>query len=567
MSKFIFVCRRNGLDDVSQIEAICNNIRPDNLSPNPPHISSDGQGVTLGIFNPNEANMVKNQSVCLGYTDSDTWDELGNPAPNGNFALIRAGDETVEIISDILATRSIWYVHHDDYFVAATSQRMLISYLGNFVPNEHAFSNILASGNLGYATSWDKRISVVPADTTLTLDRKTWQLHTETVVPEFHEQTADYKTHKAALQNAIRENFETLNLDLAHWVLPLSGGYDSRGILMNLLKAQNLRTITWGMETSVNEAGSDAYIAKQLANKFDIPHKYYPTDFSDEPMSLLFERFLKVGEGRSDNIGGYLDGFSIWRTLFDERYLGVIRGDEGFGWTRVKTEKEARMKNGLHKLEDYENLSQVIGDLPEVELPDTLRKRDNENVAAWRDRLYHQFHIPTVLAGLSDLKLSYVELITPLLSKKVISVVRTLPDQLRTDKRLFRDIVDSYGAGVPYAKYGSNMDIESIFKQEHVVTEIKNVLRSSNTLPSQLIEYIVTNMTVARPDAGSENRKAKAVRKLKAILPTAAKDAIKRRMPSKVDVNMLGFRAYMIVKMQEILTDDAQLLSAARSTS
>lgn len=562
MSKFIFICQKNVTDERETVEKICNNIKPDNLDPNKPIvIKNTDDKITLGIFNPNESNLINGINICLGYVDTDEWYKVGSEVPDGNFALVRSNSDYVELISDIVASRTIWYVHTDEYFIASTSQRMLVSYLGSYTPNDEVISWMLSTGTLGCGLSWDKRIKCIPGDSRLTLNRSTWELNLVTEDIEFREEKASYSSHKTKLEKAIRNNITNMNIDFSHWALPLSGGYDSRGILLNLKRGSELKTLTWGLESSINESGSDAYVAKQLSEKMNLEHRYYHTDLSpNEDIQVIFERFLKIGEGRTDNIGGYLDGFNIWNILYNDGIQGVIRGDEGFGWVPVKTEAEALSKNGIMFMDEYDNLKSLLHELPVNKLPEHLQKRENESLEGWRDRLYHQFRIPTVLSALNDLKLSHVELINPLLSKEILLSARTLPDKLRTDKRLFKEIVDSFKVDVPYAKFGSNMGIKSIFKQDNVVSEIKKELQLSSLLPKQLIDFITDKMQSVDSQKKVLSKKEKMVRNVKASMPAFVKDFLKRNIPTNIDVNMLGFRAYIIVKMNEILISDANLI-------
>jgi len=562
LSKFIFICQKNVTDERETVEKICNNIKPDNLDPNKPIvIKNTDDKITLGIFNPNESNLINGINICLGYVDTDEWYKVGSEVPDGNFALVRSNSDYVELISDIVASRTIWYVHTDEYFIASTSQRMLVSYLGSYTPNDEVISWMLSTGTLGCGLSWDKRIKCIPGDSRLTLNRSTWELNLVTEDIEFREEKASYSSHKTKLEKAIRNNITNMNIDFSHWALPLSGGYDSRGILLNLKRGSELKTLTWGLESSINESGSDAYVAKQLSEKMNLEHRYYHTDLSpNEDIQVIFERFLKIGEGRTDNIGGYLDGFNIWNILYNDGIQGVIRGDEGFGWVPVKTEAEALSKNGIMFMDEYDNLKSLLHELPVNKLPEHLQKRENESLEGWRDRLYHQFRIPTVLSALNDLKLSHVELINPLLSKEILLSARTLPDKLRTDKRLFKEIVDSFKVDVPYAKFGSNMGIKSIFKQDNVVSEIKKELQLSSLLPKQLIDFITDKMQSVDSQKKVLSKKEKMVRNVKASMPAFVKDFLKRNIPTNIDVNMLGFRAYIIVKMNEILISDANLI-------
>jgi hypothetical protein len=110
---------------------------------------------------------------------------------------------------------------------------------------------------------------------------------------------------------------------------------------------RDLATITWGLESSINNKTNDAYIAKKLASVVGVPHNYYCTNLSIESVEKLIDRFLICSEGRIDHLSGYMDGLEIWRRLAeDEKIYGIIRGDEGFGWIPVSSELTVRFSVG-----------------------------------------------------------------------------------------------------------------------------------------------------------------------------------------------------------------------------
>ena len=100
-------------------------------------------------------------------------------------------------------------------------------------------------------------------------------------------------------------------------------------------------------------------------------------------------------------------------------------------------------------------------------------------MATWRDRLYHSFRIPTILAALNDVKTPYVEILSPFLSRPIIMAARALPDRLRTDKLLFKRIVRSMGPRIPFAKRSATWQIGDILKlpdaQEAVFDELSSL--------------------------------------------------------------------------------------------
>src|SRR5690606_3180791 len=149
---------------------------------------------------------------------------------------------------------------------------------------------------------------------------------------------------------AVRDRFRSellsamacLNFDFSKWVLPLSGGYDSRAILCMLGSVEGLRTITWGTKASQEDPQSDAAIARRVANQMGVTNEYFETDVTKGSLAEVFEKFIAFGEGRVTNISGYLDGFATWQALLERGVEGVIRGDEGFGWKNVHTYEDAR---------------------------------------------------------------------------------------------------------------------------------------------------------------------------------------------------------------------------------
>src|SRR5690606_4253682 len=94
--------------------------------------------------------------------------------------------------------------------------------------------------------------------------------------------------------------------------------------------------------------------------------------------------------------------------------------------------------------------------------------------------LYHQFRAPVFLSALSDLKLPYLEQSNPFLSHQIIQTVRSLPDELRTSKNLFKAIVDEIGPEVPYASEGANAKPADILKKPDITAYLLRELSSPN---------------------------------------------------------------------------------------
>ena len=364
MSKIIYICHRKP-DSYpflrKDIESITLKLIPDNITPAPAKIV-DQDGIIYAVINPVSTVEESGTSVLLGklFGAPSNWDIVGTNYPDGTYALFRGGKDAVQVVSDASATRSIWYFKSDDLFIASTSQRAIIALTGKFSFNKKVLPWILSTGSPGPSMSWDSRIKLLPPDSAITLDRKRWSLSLDTRKITFSAVEETDVKHKARLEETLHESFSSLNLDYSKWVLPLSGGYESRSILSFLNRtdpnSKKIRAITWGLNKSLLEKGNDAQVAVNVAQHFGIDHKYYPTDQAEESPELILNRFLIAGEGRVDHIGGYLDGFRLWKTLFEDGAEGIIRGDIGFSTTLPNSQFSIRKRLGIALCTDFPNL-------------------------------------------------------------------------------------------------------------------------------------------------------------------------------------------------------------------
>ena len=189
---------------------------------------------------------------------------------------------------------------------------------------------MLSTGSLGPSLSWDKRIEMLSPDSSVVLNKKGWSVSIKTTPIEFTPLDQPYEQHERILLEALEETFASLDLDLTTWVLALSGGYDSRSILYMLRDVgksiDNLRTVTWGLASRRSREGSDGAVSKALADALEVSNDYYPTDFTGEPLDRVLDRFVRLGEGRVDHMSGYMDGFAMWKSLFEDGVEGLSQG-------------------------------------------------------------------------------------------------------------------------------------------------------------------------------------------------------------------------------------------------
>ena len=568
MSKLIYVCTRNTKDCRPLVKAImsaCAAISPDNIAPRSAKIVENG-GIAFGLTNPSATVRINMQSIVLGHTDdpSDRWSIAGSEVPDGNFAIFRADKDSVELISDIVGSRTIWYYKDERIFIASTSQRAIVLILGSYQFDDRVVPWMLSTGMLGPSLSWDRRVTCVPVDSLVRLSRSNWTLSTSSTPINFSCTDLPDSRHEELLENAFEETFGALNIDFSTWVLPLSGGWDSRAILCYLLKnrasEKKLRCVTWGLASSLAEKGTDAYVAKALASRLHVPHSFYHTDMSVDSTKRIVDRFILNGEGRIDHLAGYMDGFEVWKILFKDGVHGIIRGDEGFGRAPVSSPHAVLRQAGIKLCSDFSNLRNCEAfQLPDQRIPSHLQRRSGESLSNWRDRLYHEHRIPVYLAALSDLKLSYLEQMNPLLSRKILTVFRRLPEHLRTDKSLFKKIVGRIGPNVEIANAGADPLPEDILRQRGFVEILQSEIdseRARSLVPSGLIMQVIQNLQTS--DGLATRHRHSFRSNFKELVPSFAKEILRKKgvVPS-LDFNVLAFRIYLISQMNGVMSADA----------
>jgi hypothetical protein len=356
----------------------------------------------------------------------------------------------------------------------------------------------------------------------------------------------------------------------ALWTFPLSGGLDCRTILCLLNDKASLRTVTWGVRSSLKQRHNDALVAREVARHFGLQNVFYDADLSEEPIGDIVNRFLHAGEGRVDHISGYLDGFKIWKTLHEAGSHGIIRGDEAFGREGIAdgptdTRLFAMRHAAMPLWSDFAQLPPLSRfGLPAQIVPRYLEQRSNETLEGWRDRLQHQFRFQAILSALNDLKLPYVEVASPLMANSIVEAVRTLPDHLRTNKKLMRIIVQKIGPPIPAARYPAILMPGNIFQLPRMAEFLLDELtaaRKGSSLPTELIDFALGRMTPVDHREPWRSRLSRLKRSIGALLP-AREGATPRRIPGapKVDFSVLAFRIVMISRMNGIFSDDAATL-------
>ena len=564
MSELVYLCfRENRKFDGKDVIKVGENILPDNINPNNTQVLNSVD-ILAGVYNPVPSIQTLDTSVCLGNIIKGDWYSNKREKIDGSYAIFRDKKDKIELITDAVASRTIWYVKKEDVFVAGTSQRAIIHFLRDFKFNEEAMAWMLSSGNLGPYNSWDERINMVPPDSKLVLDKNGWEIRLEKEKIDFNPKKEKSKEkHKKEYRDAVEEVFENYELTENH-ILPISGGFDSRCILLNLLdnkEPAEIDCFTHGYPQSIQEKGTDPEVAKRLCEDLGVNFEFIPLRWSEEPVDKVMERFVLQIEGRLDHFESKIDGIDSLAYLFNKNKTAWLRGDVGFTVQKMLTEYDVERRFGLSKINQKENLKQYL-DI-EQSIPKKLERNKDETISMYRDRIYHQFRIPVILGSLSENKLGYSEVENPLLSKRIIEKIRELPDSLRDGKKIHKDYIKEKYSEIGFEDKGA--EPRKVLRKPEVVNVLKDTLNSEelqDVLPEEFLNYVKNNIETTEENINEEDNGFKEF--LGDILPWWAVKLLSNSPLVKhaVDENRLAFRIYIIWKMRKQMEKDAEFLNS-----
>ena len=382
------------------------------------------------------------------------------------------------------------------------------------------------------------------------------------------------RRHVEALADAIDASCAALGIELHRWPVPLSGGLDSRVILIALCRnGQKPRAVTWTTRRSLRDPFSDAFVARRVARRCGVEHEFLMLDHAAEPGREALDAFVAAGEGRTDEFAGYVDGLAMWRRLVASGADGIIRGDESCGLRkRNVSDAASRRAAGGTTVRDYPDghLVRRLG-LVGQPLPDWLERRPDETAEAYCDRVDQQLYHPVVLAPLSAIKGRYVEIVNPLLSRAVIETVRSLPDELRMHGRALYAVAARGPRGIPFARASSTPAAGEYLSRADIVDEMVRCLASrdvegvvSEEGALALLAGMAAEGVLRTPAAARSRAMLKAAR---AFLPKRLGERLSPRYngPDHLTAARLAFRVSVAAKAIVLLRADAAASASARA--
>ena len=561
---FVLVCDREGRPDGGRTAVLAECARllqPPGIAPAPAKVLEHDDHLALVVVDRSEALAVHGASLCLGsiLDAPGEWWRPGTPRPDGTYALIRGAADQVELVADLAASRCVWYYHDRDRFLASSSQRPLIALLGAFELEPTAITWMVTSGSLGPLPSYDRRLRRVPPDGTVTLDRRSWELDVRSHWEHYRAEDLSDEEHARRLNDAVVETCAYIAPDAERWPVLLSGGYDSRTILVGLLQAgAKPRCVTWGFEASLQDEKSDAFIARRLAEQVGARHDFFPLDARPERLAEALEWFLKVSEGQLPDFTMYADGFETWETLAAEGCVGVVRGDNhGWGYLgEFSSDLNVRHHCGADLLDEYASGHPIhrLGLSPQ-HWPAELERRDGEDLLGYRDRLQHVLFIPSRITPLNQFKAAYVDIVNPLQARRVADLVARLPERLRLHPGALAVALGIHGPPVPFAERPA-ATLQQVLAAPRTRAVIARGLsdRSARRLFDTAALRDISRTLLEPPRRSLRAQAAHAVRR---AMPRTALNLAMPMVGTRLDVGEMALRMFFAARAVELFEGDA----------
>jgi len=513
-------------------------------------------------------------AVCVGGLGGapSLWWKVGSRAPEGTYALARWDPHVVELLTDICGSRTIWYVFNDDVFIASTSQRAVVMLLGSFEQAPDAAPSFLLNGNPGVEVSWDARLRFVPPDSRVVLERGGWHVSERRGGYDAKAVTAASHVHVARLRTAIDASCAGLDIDDGKWALALSGGQDSRVLLSSLTRnGLRPRCVTWATRDSLRNPLSDSCIARRLARRLGVDHEVLILEDTGLDAAEVLSRFVAVDEGRNDEIAGYLDGCAVWDELAAAGVRGVIRGDESMGGRyRPRTFASARQAYGGAFSGDYppDHLVRRLG-IPDHRWPERLKPRAGERLIDYSIRMEQQVDLSVYMAGLTGAKARYVEIVNPLLSRHVITVVRSLPPQLRDRAQAYNRIADAIAPSIPYARATSTPSVSTFLASAGFLELAARELSDPSVeriLPPDRARLLLAALGAPSRPPSLSARVRGTLKAASRALPVRVADRLYPGWagPESLDAGDLAFRVVLAKLTVDLFDADARALPLAK---
>lgn len=243
---------------------------------------------------------------------------------------------------------------------------------------------------------------------------------------------------------------------LADTIIPLSGGWDSRGLVacataVARRTGARIRTVTWGVPGGEQVPDTDPPVAREVATFLETDHVYMPRPTGSWIED--FERMFALLDGHTDDCVFHPNEHALLRHLHDE--LGathVFSGNHMFGPAgEAATDAEAMARIGITHLTEYEPLWELFS----KKHIDALRGLSADYAAQVlagcamkdfddrKDYLHYAQRLQNYTMRSAHYKQCAIWVHNPWLDRSIMDFMAKVPPALRVKKQLYKRAMQS----------------------------------------------------------------------------------------------------------------------------
>lgn len=395
------------------------------------------------------------------------------------------------LINDHTASRPLYYMVAGDLLHFSPELRGL-SCLPGFDPTISlgCLVSFLTNGTwLNDATIYSAVRSLPPASTLLVRDgrvaiRRYWEY---TFRDEQPDEGLDAYVEGLAplLRNAVRKRLDATP-DLSTAIVPISGGYDSRGILAALREMHDgpLMTVTWG--TGETDPEGDGYVGRRVAERLDTRHQFMRREGSGD-LARDVREMVHMVEGSNDDPMHHRTELSTMRQIARLGATDLLRGDTLCGYHGgVETDAEALASVGILQAKDTGPVLSVLSPrlaadgreayhalIEQLRAGTSLADPNNR-----KDYYYFSARLLHLLHRSSYYKLSVLDVKQPWLDVGVLDFYKDVPARYRMDKILYARTIDRMFPNLRDIPYATRHSLEDWPHQVRTDPDLRRFISS-----------------------------------------------------------------------------------------